>query len=217
VQIGGKSRGGVGAQIVASAPVPGNALNQKPPHPAPARFLSSRWRSLGRLLESQVPQHRQLFLLGSAWKGRKGARRRHDLPAGPLQPGAMKRREHSIGVALRGEQFRGIVQHEQPRSDANIYVARLQRTPDGLIAPSGERTDVARPDDAARLELTRQIWEDLLGPTVAHDQPAAATTERLAEVFQALEQKLGARARSVAATEQTGVKAEHRHNSTTAI
>ena len=63
-----------------------------------------------------------------------------------------------------------------------------------MIASSGEWTHVRCPEDVAHLELSRQLGKDVFRDPVADHQPAAAHTQRLVEVGQALEQELGARA-----------------------
>ena len=124
----------------------------------------------------------------------------------------MKRREHPIGVTCRGDERRGIVEHEQPGQHPNLRRERLQLTAYGPIAPGGEGTDVAGHKNAACLELTGKLRENLLGPPSAHDQTTAAAAQRLVEIRQALEQELGARARGVAAAKQARVKAEDGHH-----
>ena len=126
----------------------------------------------------------------------------------------MERAEDRVGLALLGGDLGEVVDGVQPGMRARLHAGLLERPPDAGHPSPGEGAGVGGEVDLAGVGLLRKLDQLPLRRPVADDQ---VPLEALTQLGQALEHELGARARGVAAAEQTIVEAEDADHALAAI
>ena len=138
----------------------------------------------------------------------RGGRRQHLAPR-RLRPGAVERREHAVRIARCGAQPAEVVDGMQARLRAQLGPGRRELLAHSRGAPASERARVGGAVDLGGAGLARELGEGALGWVAPDHQLAAALTQGVPEVAEALEHERRPRARLVAAAQQAIVEAEH--------
>jgi hypothetical protein len=113
--------------------------------------------------------------------------------------------EGPVGAGAHGLER---VNREQARVGDELDVDLPQRPLDRPLARPCERRDVDRDMNRVGSHFPRQRHQLGLGPSVAHEQAAAAAAQPLIQLAQALKHELGARSGGMAALQQPVVEAE---------